>query len=1245
MSKIGRSSTMVIDKEDLKEFLEFEFHSTIRRRGKSLFFSDHVQNVIFSNQEISAEVTGSDLQKLYRVHFYFQKKRIISSSCTCPYDDACKHEAALSYYLLNTSEKLLSKQGKGPFGDSLRKMQNANEFRELPKIPKHSPMDLIKRLKPHIPYWLDRLRTEHWMQSETEITSKIFEDGWGGGSNVYGEVTIRKEKGRVMVKCNSCVERSKKLCPHQYLALANLHDSELGNIWYNKELDFEKVYAMIAEDHSISKENLVSAFDLSIIGDHFAIRPKAKGLVLGMDKSKIREMVRHQMNIQATSTEKMLSALERKGKFQNGMVWENWSDEELASAFRIIEGKSDKGRTKLNAYIKEVDYPTYFNADQRHLYQSLNSGQQAIMGGEESGRRSIHKILQENIPLIKSIHQYYLDEDSIRTYYHTEVRKKDLRQFHFRDERARVRFRAYIEHDLFVFEVRIFIGGKEGHFESVVFFNGHFLCADDGMAYLYGNPDDGEAIKFFKDNPKLLFFPSDRTSFFTFLEEIGKKYPVDIDIPSISTVKIQQAKRKVYLKEVESYVAFEPILEYRRTKINALQPQRIHGRKDSLKIFDIDEDLVHRFINDLEGMHPDWVQRRKGHVYYLSGEELIRNWWFLDFFDRCKALDIEVYGQENLKNFNYNTHRATVSSQIKSGIDWFDVNIDISYGDQKVSTKDWLEAIKNNTPFVKLGDGSIGILPTEWLERLKRVQKSATYRKDELKIDKLKFNLVDQLFDDMDIDAQILEEIAERKEKLKSFTENRAYKLPKNVQATLRDYQVGGYRWLKFLQEFGFGGCLADDMGLGKTLQAICVLADHHANHADTTSLVVAPRTLLFNWASEIDKFCPTLTYVIHHGPSRNRDVQDLASYDVVISTYDTVTSDIELMRGKTWAYAILDESQAIKNPGSKRYKAMRLLKSQYRLVMTGTPIENSTFDLFAQMNFANPGLLGNMTSFKRDFVLPIEKHQEEASASLLQKTIHPFVLRRTKEQVAKDLPEKTESILYCEMEKPQREQYDELKHQIRESIMKKVSKSSVAQSKFIILEGLLRLRQMCNAPQLVDPAVEGKKQDSIKLNTLVDQLTGEVGNHNALVFSQFVGMLKLIRERLEALQIPYLYLDGSTRDRQKVVQTFEQSEAHRIFLISLKAGNTGLNLVKADYVYIVDPWWNPAVEAQAIDRTHRIGQDKHIFAYKLICKDSVEEKILDLQKKKKKLASDIIHTDASIMKSLTKEDLLGLFE
>jgi SNF2 family DNA or RNA helicase len=442
-----------------------------------------------------------------------------------------------------------------------------------------------------------------------------------------------------------------------------------------------------------------------------------------------------------------------------------------------------------------------------------------------------------------------------------------------------------------------------------------------------------------------------------------------------------------------------------------------------------------------------------------------------------------------------------------------------------------------------------------------------------------------------------------------------------------------------------WGGILADDMGLGKTIQALSFLHHLREKNGKLKALVVCPTTLMYNWENEIKKFTPSLTYYIHHGGGRTKDTLANHEIDIIITTYGTLRSDIKQFMEVAFDYVILDESQAIKNPASKVAKASSLLKAANRLCLSGTPLQNNTFDIYAQMNFLNPGMLGSIDFFKQEFSVPIDKFGEKEQKEHLRKLLYPFILRRTKEQVARDLPEKSEMILFCEMGDEQRKIYDAYRNDYRDKILGVVEEQGVNKSQLTILQGLMKLRQICDSPAIMKEE-EKFPNVSVKLEEIGREIAENISNHKALVFSQFLGMLALIKERLNELGVDYEYFDGSTSapDRQKAIERFQNEENCRVFLISLKAGGVGLNLTAADYVYIVDPWWNPAVEQQAIDRTHRIGQTKNIFAYRMICKDTVEDKILQLQQKKKALAADLITDDSGFVKSLTKEDIEYLF-
>jgi non-specific serine/threonine protein kinase len=716
---------------------------------------------------------------------------------------------------------------------------------------------------------------------------------------------------------------------------------------------------------------------------------------------------------------------------------------------------------------------------------------------------------------------------------------------------------------------------------------------------------------------------------------------------------------QLYLKELaqENTIIFHPIVQYDNIQVE-LNNEPMHyyiGEEEELEIKrDLGVEEAYKTL--LQSLHPNFATQEfyysNGCYFWLTVNEMLDKHWFVDFFQTLREQGIEIFGFNNLKKFKFNTNKAKFEMQASSGIDWFDMHAEMSFGDQVASLRDIQKALFKKQNYVQLADGTLGLLPEDWIEKYGTLLRIGSIKGDSLQVSKLHFTLLDKLYDKIDQET-VLVELAEKREKLRNFNNITQTSTPFGIEATLRPYQKEGFNWLNFLDDFKWGGILADDMGLGKTLQVITFL-QHKANLADAakqprkTHLIIAPTSLIFNWENEVEKFAPMLKTLIYHGPERkNLSISDFETVDMVITTYTTAAADIEKFKEYRFGYAILDESQAIKNAATQRYKAMRLLQSDNRLCMSGTPVENNTFDLYGQFNFLNPGMLGSMEYFKDQYATPIDKENDSEAAQELRRLVQPFMLRRTKELVADDLPEKTEIVLYCEMGSKQRKLYDAYREKVRKQVLGEIDAKGMSSAAMIILQGLLRLRQICDSPNLVnDDEITEFEEESIKLQELKEHIIERTGNHKILVFSQFKGMLALIRAMLEHAKIPFLYLDGGTspKDRRTAVDKFQNDDKYRVFLISLKAGGTGLNLTAADYVYIVDPWWNPAVEAQAIDRTHRIGQKNHVFAYKMICKDTVEEKILKLQDKKKALAADLVASETGMMKSLTRDDIAFLF-
>jgi len=474
------------------------------------------------------------------------------------------------------------------------------------------------------------------------------------------------------------------------------------------------------------------------------------------------------------------------------------------------------------------------------------------------------------------------------------------------------------------------------------------------------------------------------------------------------------------------------------------------------------------------------------------------------------------------------------------------------------------------------------------------------------------------------------------RDELRSFAGIRAGEQPAGFVGHLRDYQRDGVGWMDFLRRFSFGGCLADDMGVGKTAQVLALLEARLASRDSTgPSLVVVPKSLVFNWKQEAARFTPRIRVLDHTGLAR--DVHTFSDYDLVLTTYGTLRRDAAEFKDIEFDYVVLDEAQAIKNPGTESAKAARLLRGRNRLALSGTPVENHLGELWSIFEFLNPGMLGAASVFK--LAGGAARNPSEETRHLLAHALRPFILRRTKEQVARELPPKSEQTLYCELETAQRKLYNELRLHYRNTLLQKVAAQGLAKSKIQVLEALLRLRQAACHPALIDP--KRRNDSSAKMDVLIEHLEEVVAEgHKALVFSQFTSLLALVKERLDESSMVYEYLDGATRDRQQRVERFQNDPACKLFLISLKAGGLGLNLTAAEYVFLLDPWWNPAVEAQAVDRAHRIGQKRQVFAYRLIARDTVEEKILQLQSSKRDLAAAIISEDNSLIRDLKREDL-----
>ncbi len=582
---------------------------------------------------------------------------------------------------------------------------------------------------------------------------------------------------------------------------------------------------------------------------------------------------------------------------------------------------------------------------------------------------------------------------------------------------------------------------------------------------------------------------------------------------------------------------------------------------------------------------------------------------------------------------------SSLDISIQEGRDWFDINAKVKFGEFEIPFIQLRNYILTRKKEFLLPNGEIAVIPEWWFTKYSEFFSFTEHGEEDDRFRLRMHHLA--LVKELNEENLATAVISRKLENLRDFNHIDPVAPPKYFEGTLRPYQKAGYDWLQFLKQYRFGGCLADDMGLGKTVQTLALLQSQKEADVKEPSLLIMPTSLLYNWQLEAKKFTPDLKVFLYTGTNREKDTSQFDNYDLILTSYGIIRLDIDLIHAYRFNYVILDESQAIKNPASIITKAVKRLNAANRLILTGTPVENSTLDLWSQMSFVNPGLLGSQSFFRDEFQIPIEKRNDEEKTRRLYNLIKPFILRRLKSQVATDLPEKVESIQYCDMSEEQEKAYEEAKAYYRNLILQSIDTDGISKSQLVVLQGLTKLRQLANHPLMVNPDYEhgsGKFEDVLyKMQTVISE------NHKILIFSQYIKHLDLFRQYLDERKITYAYLDGSTRDRQEQVETFQHDDNIKIFLISLKAGGLGLNLTAADYVFILDPWWNPAIEAQAIDRAHRIGQDRTVFTYKFITKNTVEEKILALQRTKKQLADDLISNEEGFIKSLTRDDVLNL--
>jgi hypothetical protein len=1252
-------------KERLSQFVKRNTESQVLSRGRSIFSSGgyNVVKLDYNGNGYAEFKVRSD----YSIQSYVVKikdflTQNISTSCNCPYDygGLCKHRVAMILYVLDKMPAYVK--------PTLHEM--ADSVVVLPAIKDVYLEELVTRET-----WIGRNQ-----KYKTDLLST--KDGFADCSVSVNDQEFLVQFNRlgnsnqINTACSCNQKLYMPLCEHKLAALMKLRD-QFGERAFEMMRDWTADKNLLLAEYGYTLEDdLENKFDFKVDQNGTLNLVKIDQGIHKVGNYQDWEQLRLEVIPEVTTVyevgdiDRTSTGDERVSLY---IFWANGAHNLLDFGFGIFSAKSST-KTQKYTHLRSIagGMGTPYTPDEIPLLTAADS--RLVRTARQFSTENLQKYM-------KSTHGLSSNADEAPAYKreaHRWVGSIVARIFRdLGDERVFVSDGDYVTNQAQLEEIKVlptpvrllfvltedkeFISlnpyveiekGKPVELEKVLSFSSFWLgMYQQNQLFRWADINNAEMVDYLRHNGHKVRVRKNFAE--SFLKEwvmpVAEQFEVVFQTRHmVEKRSLTLRNRRIYLREDEANLLIVPTYVYEGADGSEIEFIKDHRNTKA----QFDDGTITLLERDLEKedelwswvgtLYPDFKFQTGHPFFFIHFDEVMKDGWLFSFVEAVKEKDITLLGFSDLKKMRINPNRGTVQIRASSGIDWFDMQIEITFGDQRVSLSDAKKALLKKQNYVELKDGSMGMLPEEWISKLEPLLKFGRVEGDEVHLSKFHFSLIEQLSDQID-NEEVLQELWDKKQKLLNFKEIADVPLPANINVTMRHYQWEGYKWLHFLDEFGWGGCLADDMGLGKTVQMLTFLQEIKNRKSGRTNLVVVPTTLIFNWQAEAAKFTPDLRLYVHRGMDRKKDISFFVEYDIILTTYGTMRSDVELLRKFEFHYIILDESQAIKNPDSLTAKASRLLIATNRLTMTGTPVENNTFDLYSQFEFLNPGLLGYADFFRAEYALPIDKFQDKEKAEELRRLVYPFMLKRTKEEVATDLPDKTETILYCEMGKKQRKVYETIREKYRQQIAEKLATDGLNKSNFLIFEALLKLRQICDSPVLLSDDVD-YGNESAKLEEIVREIEENASNHKILIFSQFLGMLDLIRQHLEKVGIPYEYLDGQTVDRAGRVNRFQSDQSCRVFLMSLKAGGVGLNLTEADYVYLMDPWWNPAVERQAIDRTHRIGQTRKVFAYKMICKDTIEEKILLLQERKQELAEDLVGGEAGFIKKLSQEDIMGLF-
>jgi SNF2-related domain/Bacterial SNF2 helicase associated len=1060
------------------------------RRGKKIHAIGFVELVDYDEllDSVTFRVKDDSYSTYYKVNIQkFKDPRTLSVRCACPYNlgDICRHEAASLIQL----QEMLDK--------NMLKTENV-EYDQRHTVVKMKYVDL-KTLRL-------LCSPETYTEAEQYLRTKRADIEYARDEMVKATVDLDGEACKVVIRKNeernfdtSCEYEDTKhpLCLPKVIVFLQLLNA-YGPYYFDtiRNWDKEKNKLLEAYGYTLS-DNLEGKFEFTYKDG----KPFLRVLDTSIKRISPQESTRPkprpveaEVKVAETVIENEPEKIERPAH-RLGVVF-NFNHESYPGfSVDAISGETNDDSTAFVGKVEKLDLAKFISIDgydetDKQLIQPLRKMQES----------EVNKYLNRNSPfsgIWENIIHHEEDDLPEETkalmveYLHPKLKKlfadiaispfvfylngkKNFKTEHLHTtgivtDFITPHFKISAVKNGYEMECRVKLNGQQvpitenGIDSSLLFFH-------SGNLFLWDKPEEVNLVTQFHGKGKMTFSKTDwPEKLQKFIAPLTKDYHVDFDADLISEVKDGDPEKRVVLQEKGDYLVFQPFFSYKgfETKPGGKDELIIpHG--DKVMVVHRDKEKELQFIKKLEALHSNFIQPEGGQQLALKGNDVLKNNWFFLFVDAMKEMKVPVFGFDALKNFRFNTAKPQTKIHISSNTDWFDARVDIVFGDQKVTIADVKKALANRQQFVQLNDGTLGILPEEWIKKYSLLFRVGEGKTNQLRLSKYHMSVIDELYEGRS-EEELVVRLEEKYEQLKSFNKIKEIPVPEHLKHILRPYQEHGFHWLHYLAEIGWGGILADDMGLGKTVQALSYLHYYRKTHGKLHSLVVCPTTLMFNWENEIKKFTPELKYYIHHGGERTRNKEQFESAEVVITTYGTLRSDIKLMVEMPFDYVILDESQAIKNPSSKVTRAAGLLNAKHRICLSGTPLQNNTFDIFAQMNFLNPGMLGSIEFFRQEFAIPIDKFGEADRKDHLRKLLYPFILRRTKEQVAKDLPDKTETILYCEMDDEQRNIYDAYRNDFRNKILGTIEQQGIQRSQLTILQGLMKLRQICDSPAILN--------------------------------------------------------------------------------------------------------------------------------------------------------------------------------